>query len=130
MHTIEDGRGRNLTSHLTPGQDHDTRQLVRLLDDVAVARPGRIGRPRKRLDSLSTDKAYSSRSNRRALRARSSSTTSPKRRPEPTAPGKDHAVAARPLSPAPLPAAQQHRTADEPAQAVPGRGHQVRLPLP
>ena len=44
------GRGRNLTSHLTPGHDSDTRQLVRLPDDVAVARPGRIGRPRKRLD--------------------------------------------------------------------------------
>jgi transposase len=44
--------------------------LVRLLDDVAVARPGGIGRPRKRLDSLCADKAYSSRANRRALRAR------------------------------------------------------------
>lgn len=43
---------------------------MRLLDDVAVARPGRIGRPRKRLDSLSADKAYSSRGNRRSLRAR------------------------------------------------------------
>jgi transposase len=55
---------------VTPGQDADTRQLVRLLDDVAVPRPGGIGRPRKRLDSLCADKAYSSRGNRRALRAR------------------------------------------------------------
>jgi transposase len=44
--------------------------LVQLLDDVAVARLGGIGRPRKRLDSLCADKAYSSRANRRALRAR------------------------------------------------------------
>jgi len=44
--------------------------LVRLLDAVAVPRPGRIGRPRKRLDCLAADKAYSSRGNRRALRAR------------------------------------------------------------
>ncbi|GIJ81258.1 Transposase DDE domain-containing protein [Micromonospora phaseoli] len=41
-----------------------------LLDDVAVTRPGAIGRPRERLDSLSADKAYSSRGNRRSLRAR------------------------------------------------------------
>jgi transposase len=59
-----------MTSHVTPGQDADTRELVRLLDGVAVARPGGIGRPRKRLDSLCADKAYSSRANRRALRAR------------------------------------------------------------
>ena len=99
IHTIGDGRGRNLTSHLTPGQDHDTRQLVRLLDDVAVTRPAGIGRPRKRLDSLSADKAYSSRGNRRSLRARRIPTTSPKKTTrKPTAPGKDHAVAAHPPS--------------------------------
>lgn len=62
--------GRNLTSHLTPGQDADTTQLVRLLDDVAVARPAGTGRPRKRLDSLAADKAYSSKANRAALRRR------------------------------------------------------------
>jgi transposase len=68
IHTIGDGRGRNLSSHLTPGQDSDTRELVRLLDAVAVPRP--TGRPRKRLDWLCADKAYGSRANRRALRAR------------------------------------------------------------
>lgn len=70
LHTIGEGRGRNLTSHLTPGQDADTTQLVRLLDDVAVARPAGTGRPRKRLDSLAADKAYSSKANRAALRRR------------------------------------------------------------
>lgn len=35
-----------------------------------MARPGRVGRPRKRLDSLAADKAYSSRTNRAALRRR------------------------------------------------------------
>ncbi|WP_371871180.1 IS5 family transposase [Phytohabitans rumicis] len=70
IHTIGEGRGRNLASHLTPGQDSDTRQLVRLLDSVAVARPDGVGRPRKRLDSLAADKAYSSKANRAALRAR------------------------------------------------------------
>jgi hypothetical protein len=37
--TIGDGRGRNLATRLTPGQDADTSQLVGLLDAVRV--PGR-----------------------------------------------------------------------------------------
>jgi len=37
---------------------------------VRVARPGGRGRPRKRLAHLTGDKAYSSRANRAALRAR------------------------------------------------------------
>ncbi len=44
--------------------------MVQLLDAVAVARPDGLGRPRKRLDGLCADKAYSSRANRAALRAR------------------------------------------------------------
>ena len=40
MHTIGDGRGRNLATRLTPGQDADTTQLVGLVDQVRVARPG------------------------------------------------------------------------------------------
>lgn len=43
---------------------------MQLLDAVAVARPGGVGRPRKRLESLCADKAYSSRANRAALRRR------------------------------------------------------------
>jgi transposase len=65
---VGEGRQRNLASHLTPGQDADTRELVQLLDAVAVSRP--VGRPRKRLDSLCADKAYGSRANRAALRRR------------------------------------------------------------
>jgi transposase len=70
VHTVCDGRGRNLATQLTPGQDADTRQLIGLLDAVRVARPGGRGRPRKRLAHLTGDKAYSSRANRAALRAR------------------------------------------------------------
>jgi transposase len=40
------------------------------VDQVRVARPGGRGRPRKRLAHLIGDKAYSSRANRAALRAR------------------------------------------------------------
>lgn len=67
---MADGRGRSLATRVTPGQASDTRQLIALLDQVAVARPGGVGRPRKRPDSVTADKAYSSKANRAALRAR------------------------------------------------------------
>ena len=79
MHTICDGRGRNLATRLTPGQDADTSQLVGLVDAVRVARQGGRGRPRQRPDHLTGDKAYSSRANRAALRARRISHTIPER---------------------------------------------------
>ena len=70
IHTICEGKGRDLATHLTPGQDADTRELVQLLGAVAVARPGGVGRPRSRLRFLCGDKGYSSAANRRALRRR------------------------------------------------------------
>jgi len=70
IHTICDGKGRDLASHITPGQDADTRELVRLLGAVSVRRPGGTGRPRSRLSHLCGDKGYSSAANRRALRRR------------------------------------------------------------
>ena len=45
LHTICDGRGRNLATRLIPGQDADTLQLVELVDAMRVARPGGRGRP-------------------------------------------------------------------------------------
>ena len=38
MHSVCDGRGRNLATRLTPGQDADTSELVGLVDQVWVAR--------------------------------------------------------------------------------------------
>jgi transposase len=70
LHTICDGRGRNLATRLTPGQDADTSELVGLVDQVRVARPGGHGRPRTRVAHLTGDKAYSSRANRAALPVR------------------------------------------------------------
>ena len=52
-------------------------QLVGLVDQVRVARPW--GRPRTRVGHLTGDKAYSSRANRRALRARRIRHTIPER---------------------------------------------------
>jgi transposase len=55
-------------------------QLVPLLDQVAVRRPGGVGRPRRRPDSLTGDKAYGSKANRAALRARKIKAVIPQRR--------------------------------------------------
>jgi transposase len=49
------------------------------VDQVRVARPGGRGRPRTRPDHLIGDKAYSSRANRAALRARHIRHTIPER---------------------------------------------------
>ena len=49
------------------------------MDAVRVARPGGRGRPRVRPDHLTGDKAYSSRANRAALRARHIPHTIPER---------------------------------------------------
>ena len=76
---MADGRGRSLATRVTPGQAADTQQLVALLDQVAVARPGGVGRPRKRPDSVTADKAYSSKANRAALRARKIAAVIPER---------------------------------------------------
>ncbi|WP_037937959.1 IS5 family transposase, partial [Streptosporangium roseum] len=70
IHTIADGRGRNLATVLTPGQDADVRQLPVLLEQIRLPRPGGVGRPRTRLVRLIGDKAYSSAANRRLLRRR------------------------------------------------------------
>jgi len=64
---------------ITPGQAADTRELVTLVDTVAVPRPGGRGRHRKRLEHLTADKAYGSKANRTALRARRIPHTIPER---------------------------------------------------
>lgn len=79
VHLLAEGRGRALVTRLTPGQAADTKELVALLDAVAVPRPDGIGRHRKRLDHLTADKAYGSRANRRSLRARGIPHTIPER---------------------------------------------------
>jgi transposase len=74
-----DGRGRSLATRITPGQASDTKQLIPLLDTASVPCPGGIGRPRKRPDSLTADKAYSSKANRAALRHRKIDAVIPER---------------------------------------------------
>lgn len=64
---------------LTPGQQGDSPQLVAVLERILVPRIG-PGRPRVRPDSVSADKAYSSRGNRDYLRRRKISHTIPEPR--------------------------------------------------
>ena len=63
---------------LTAGQAGDNPQLLPLLDEVSVARPG-PGRPRQRPDRVVADKAYSHPSTRTALRARGIPFTCPEK---------------------------------------------------
>jgi transposase len=63
---------------LTPGQAGDNPQLLPLLDQIAVKRDG-PGRPRTRPERVLADKAYSSPSTRRAMRARHIAFTSPEK---------------------------------------------------
>ncbi|EXG80599.1 transposase [Cryptosporangium arvum DSM 44712] len=64
---------------LTAGQAGDNPQLLPLLDEISVHRPG-PGRPRKRPDRVVADKAYSHPSTRAALRRRKIAVTIPERR--------------------------------------------------
>ncbi|GAA1577881.1 hypothetical protein GCM10009827_119550 [Dactylosporangium maewongense] len=78
--TLAEGRRRVPGAAPPPAwQAVDTRELVALLDAVAVPRPGGVGRHRKRLDHLTADKAYGSKANRRSLRARGIPHTIPER---------------------------------------------------
>jgi transposase len=77
LHTICDGRGRNLATRLTPGQDADTSELVGLVDAVRVARPGGRGRPRVRPDHLTADKATAAAPTGRRCEPATSPTPSP-----------------------------------------------------
>jgi len=69
FHLLVEGRGRPLSVHLSAGQVHDSTQMAPVLDKVRVPRKGR-GRPRKRPVSILTDKAYTGKPCRKALRDR------------------------------------------------------------
>src|SRR3954447_9884446 len=70
LHLLAEGRGRALAKRITPGQGADTKELVALVDAVAVPRPGGVGRHRKKLDHLTATRQYGPRAHRRSMRAR------------------------------------------------------------
>lgn len=69
IHLAADGRCRPLSIVVTAGQRGDSPQFEAVMNKICVPCIG-PGRPRTRPDSVSADKAYSSRSNRRYLRRR------------------------------------------------------------
>jgi hypothetical protein len=54
---IADGRGTPLAALLTSGNRNDVTQLLPLLDVIPPVR-GRVGRPRRKPDSLFADRGY------------------------------------------------------------------------
>jgi transposase len=68
-HLLTDGRGTPLSAILTAANRHDVTQLLPLVDAVPPVR-GKVGRPRRRPQSLYADRAYDSQPHRIELRRR------------------------------------------------------------
>ena len=69
QHLLVDGTGIPLACTLTGGNRNDITQLIPLLERIPPVR-GKVGRPRRRPDRLTADRAYDHRPQRRELRAR------------------------------------------------------------
>ncbi len=68
-HLITDANGVPLACLLTGANRHDVTQLLPLVEAIPPLR-GKRGRPRRRPDTLLTDRGYDSQPHRRTLRAR------------------------------------------------------------
>jgi transposase len=68
-HLLVEGGGIPLAWALTGGNRHDSTQLIALIDRVPPVR-GKVGRPRRRPDRVTGDRAYDYPSRRRELRQR------------------------------------------------------------
>ena len=68
-HLLVDGTGIPLAWTLTGGNRNDVTQLIPLLEAVPAVR-GRVGRPRRRPDRLTADRAYDHKPQRREPRRR------------------------------------------------------------
>lgn len=79
LHMRVDGKGRPLRFLLTPGQSHDQKGFVPLINGLRV-RSGKRGRPRSRPRKIVADAAYLAHSNRRLLRLRGIGSVIPRAR--------------------------------------------------
>jgi transposase len=68
IHLLSDGNGVPLDAQLTPGQTHESTQVERVLEHVALPRAS--GRIRSRPRRLAADRAYDAKRIRKYLRAR------------------------------------------------------------
>src|SRR5262249_9938895 len=81
IHSLTDGGGMPLANRTPPAKWGERGQGPPLLDAVKppTGRPGRRGRPRKRLKVLATDKGYDAKALRQTLRKRGIRAQIPKR---------------------------------------------------
>ncbi len=78
IHLACDGQGLPLAVVVTPGNVNDSTVFDTVMDELRVPRTG-AGRPRRRPDAVIADKAYASRTIRRALRRRGIQAVIPER---------------------------------------------------
>lgn len=79
IHAAAEQGQKLMAAVITPGQFGDSPQFQVVLDQVRVARPGGLGRPRTTPDRVRADKAYASRAHRGYLRRRGVKTTIPEK---------------------------------------------------
>lgn len=79
LHSLADGNGMPLSASLT-GASGSEREQIGILPDSVDIRTGMIGRPKKRPESLQTDKGYDSRELRNKIRRRGISPMIPRRK--------------------------------------------------
>jgi transposase len=68
IHLVCDGNGLPITAEISPGQAHEARFCLDVIDGIEIA--SAVGRARKRPERLSGDKAYSSFEIRQGLKGR------------------------------------------------------------
>ena len=78
IHLRAEGGGKPLTVCVTAGQRHEAVVFARLLEQGAVARPGR-GRPKRRPQRVVGDKGYRSKRIRQSLQRRGIRMTIPRK---------------------------------------------------
>jgi len=69
IHSLTEGRGMPLANRTTPATGDERAPVLPLRDAVQV-RPGKRGRPRKRLKVIATDQGYEAKALRQQLRTR------------------------------------------------------------
>ena len=78
IHSLTEGHGMPLATRITPAKGDERTQVLPRLDAVKI-RPGKRGRPRKRLKVIATDKGYDAQALRQTLRKRGIRAQIPKR---------------------------------------------------
>lgn len=68
IHVVVEGNGKPMVVLVSPGQEHETRKAIPLLDKISVG--GKQGPPRRRFKAVAGDKGYDSESLRKEIKKR------------------------------------------------------------